>query len=340
MKALVTGSTGFIGSHICRALIGKGYQVRAFHRPSSPLRLLEELEVEHALGDLSQPGSIHEAMQGVDVVFHAAAMLGGGREAAGRMYTITVEGTRALLQEARLSGVQKVVHTSSAAALGVPGEKFQGDDIPVMDETHTWNFAPQRWPYGYAKYLAELEVQKAAAKGLEVVIVNPTMVYGAGDIYRQISSLVVQVARQRLPFIVEGGLNVVHIRDVTEGHLAALECGRRGERYLLSGENMTITQLTGMIAEVAGVQAPGVILPSWLVRFSAIPIGIIEGFLSLPVAAEVLNLAGRYFYYNGCRAFEALRLPPPLPARQALQDAYEWFVQTGAIPSRSAGRNG
>jgi dihydroflavonol-4-reductase len=335
MRALVTGSTGFIGSHICQSLLEEGVQVRAFHRPSSPLRLLEGLEVEHVLGDLAQPESVYQAMQGVDVVFHAAAMLSGGHEGAGQMYTITVEGTRSVLQAARQCGVQRVVHTSSVAALGVPEDQFGNNMHSIMDETHTWNYPPQKWPYGYAKYLAEMEVQKAVAQGLDVVILNPTLVIGAGDVYRQTSSMVVQIARQRLPAIVEGGLNIVHIKDVTEAHLAALKYGKRGERYVIGGENLTIAHFAGLIAEIAEVPAPKIILPPWLLRFSSLPVGLFKGFLSLPVSAEIFNLAGCYFYYSNSKALKELRLPPSLPANSALKEAYEWFVQAGAIPKKS-----
>ena len=187
MKILVTGSTGFIGAALCRALVMRGHSVRAFHRPTSNLLLLNDLPVEHVLGDMTQPETIQAAMQGMEAVFHTAATLGGGgRDLAGRMYTVTVEGTRTILRFAREAGVQRVVLTSSVAALGVP-ERFPHGEmhapVPVMNENHTWNLRPDYWPYGYAKYLAELEVQRAVAGGQDAVIVNPTVVFGAGDIY-------------------------------------------------------------------------------------------------------------------------------------------------------------
>src|SRR5512146_900690 len=119
MNILVTGSSGFIGSQLCRALVAQGHSVRAFHRPTSSLRGLEGLPVEHALGDLTQPATLSPAMEGVEVVFHAAAMLADMGDPA-KMYAITVEGTRAVLQAAQQAGVRRVVHTSSVAALGVP----------------------------------------------------------------------------------------------------------------------------------------------------------------------------------------------------------------------------
>src|SRR5512142_1632231 len=119
MNVLVTGSTGFLGAQLCRELLAQGHLVRAFHRASSPMRLLEGLEVEHALGDLTQPETIQAAMEGIEAVFHTAAWM-GGHDQPGRQYAVTVEGTRNVMQAARKAGVKRVIHTSSAAALGVP----------------------------------------------------------------------------------------------------------------------------------------------------------------------------------------------------------------------------
>jgi nucleoside-diphosphate-sugar epimerase len=136
-------STGFIGSQICRALAGRGEQVRAFHRPSSSLAALEGLEVEHALGDLEQPETLAAAMQGVEAVFHTAAKVGLREKSDFK--TVTVIGTRAVLEAARAAGVRRVVHTSSVAALGVP-DRGSDDLSPIpMNEQHTWNYRPEWW---------------------------------------------------------------------------------------------------------------------------------------------------------------------------------------------------
>ncbi len=329
MKVLVTGSTGFIGAALCRALVVRGHMVRAFHRPTSNLRLLNDLPVEHAIGDLTQPETVQAAMQGIEVVFHTAAQLGGaGSDTAGRMYTVTVEGTRAVLRYAQEAGVRRVVHTSSVAALGVP-ERSPDQDAPGMappiDESHTWNYRPEHWPYGYAKYLAELEVQKAVAGGMDAVILNPSVVFGAGDIYRRDHSVIMTIARRKLGVLVEGGLNAVHIQDVILGHLAALECGRCGERYLLAGKNLTIVELIRKIAAVVGTPAPGLVLPAGLVIRLVPVIHLLQPFLDLPVTANDLRLAGNYFYYDPRKAQVELGLPPPRPLEDAIHEAYDWF---------------
>ncbi len=340
MHILVTGSTGFIGASLCRALIAKGHQVRAFHRPTSTLKMLDDLPVEHFLGDLTQPDTLAPAMEGIEAVFHVAAMIGSGQDQEGRMYAVTVEGTRSVLKAAKQAGVRRVVHTSSVAALGIPElnslEISSVGKAVFLNESHTWNLRPDYWPYGYSKYLAELEVQKALAEGLDVVIVNPTYVIGPGNIYGQTDSTVVQAARQKIPVLVEGGLNVVHISDVVAGQLAALEIGRTGERYILGGENLTIVQLIRKIADVAGVTVPTLILPGEVIRSLGWIAILAQSIIDLPFNARMSHLAGYYFYFDNTKSQLELRLQPPCSADQAILDAYNWFVQVGALPARKS----
>jgi dihydroflavonol-4-reductase len=326
IKVLVTGSTGFVGSNLCRGLLSRGATVRAFHRPSSSLRGLDGLEVAHVLGDLTQPETLEAAMQGVEVVFHAAAWMGSSDQ-AGRQYAVTVEGTRSVLEAARRTGVRRVVHTSSAAALGIPAPSSRPE--MCIDERHTWNYRPDFYPYGYAKYLAELEVQKAVARGLDVVIVNPTLIFGAGDVYRQGESLITLAADRRITVAVAGGVNCIHVADVVDGQIAALEHGKTGERYILGGENLTYLELLRLLAEATGAPAPNQMLPTGLVRALAGPAVLLHSFVQLPVSADLLRLAGVYFFYDTTRAKEQLRLEVPRPVRDAIAEGYAWFRQAG-----------
>ena len=227
-----------------------------------------------------------------------------------------------MLQAAQAAGVRRVVHTSSVSALGVP---LLGS-LPV-DEHHAWNFTPQDWPYGYSKYLAEMEVQKAVAAGLDVVIVNPSIVAGAGDIYHGPRSIVARAARRQVPFAIEGGLNVVHIADVVAGHLAALEKGRRGERYLLCGQNLSHLEFIQTICAAAGVPAPSAVLPAGLVRMLPGPLNLLQSFIDFPISAGLLHLAGYFFYYNGGKAQRELGLPEPRPAAEAIAEELAWLKE-------------
>ena len=302
MKILVTGATGFIGS----------------------LQLLEGLPVEHAVGDLTRPETLPPAVEGVQVVFHAAALMGGSDQ-PGRAYAVTVEGTRALLAAARAAGVERVIHTSTVAALGQPVGGM------LLTEDSTWNIPAERWIYGYAKYLAELEVQKAVALGQDVVIVNPTYVFGPGDIHRQTSSLVVVSARGRLPVMVDGGLNAVHIDDVTAGHLAAYARGRTGARYILGGQNLTLEELGSLLARVTGAQPPVAVLPGGVVRNVAPMARALEPLLGLPISASLFSMAGLRYWVDLNQSQRELVLDPPRPVEDAIRAAYEWFIHVGAI---------
>jgi dihydroflavonol-4-reductase len=163
------------------------------------------------------------------------------------------------------------------------------------------------------------------------VIVNPSVVFGAGDIYRKSSSLLVASARGRIPRIApQGGLNVVAIEDVVAGHLAALERGRKGERYILGGENISLMDLLSATAKITGAKAPRVVLPNWLIHLVAAGLRLGRSFIHLPIGTNELGLAGYYFYYDTEKAHRELGMPEPIPARQALEAAYLWFKQQGA----------
>jgi dihydroflavonol-4-reductase len=338
LNILVTGSTGFIGSHLCLALLAEGHQVRAFHRPTSSLANLEGLQVEHMIGDITEPESLVRAMQGVEVVFHTAAHLGAIHDPP-QVYKVTVGGTRKVLQAAQEAGVRRVVHTSSVAALGVPevaqtgsGQAGEATNLALLiDERHTWNYPPHWWFYGHAKYLAEMQVQKAVARGLDVVIVNPAVVLGAGDINRVSGDVIIHAAQGHIPVAVPGGLNIVHIEDVVRGHLAALAYGRTGERYILGGENMTHLHFLKITAEVVGSHPPRLVLPSKLTRSLVWPAALAGRFLPLPISADSFHRAGYFFYYDTLKARLQLGMKDTLPARQAISDAFTWYRDHGFI---------
>ncbi len=333
VHVLVTGSTGFIGGALCAALVAQSHQVRAFHRASSNLALIRDLPVKHAIGDLSDPESIHKAMEGIDVVFHVAAMLGAEQNLS-KMYRVTVQGSRHVLEAAQANGIKRFIHTSSVAALGVPMQA-EPNLAPLeslwIDENHTWNFPPGYWPYGYSKYLAELEVQTAVSRGLDAVIVNPTYVLGAGDIYRKSSSIIVKIAQNKLPFSTTGGLNVVHIDDVINGHLAAMQYGKTGERYILGGTNVSVTEFVETITKRLNVSAPRMVVPGAVIRRIATPLSWINPIINLPISSEITRLAGYGFYYSNKKSQTELSLQPPKALDQAITDAYEWFQAASLV---------
>jgi len=330
MLTLVTGSTGFLGSHLCRALASAGHAVRALHRPTSSLEALEGLPVETVPGDILDPASLACAFDGVQVAFHAAAEMGPWRRPE-QMRASHIIGTRNVVSAALEARVERLVHLSSVAALGIPDRP--GEDAPWLTEDHPWNASPRAWPYGFAKYRAEGKVLDGVARGLDAVIVNPALVIGPGDVHRVRSSLIWQVAQGRVPAAVHAGLNVVHVDDVIEGCLAALGRGRRGQRYILAGENLTVSQILAQAAQAAGRHPPRWILPTWLVRSLAIPLEAIARSLSIPFNAGLLRFAGYYFYYDQTKARTELGLPRPRPFRQAAEAAVAWYRARRLLPA-------
>jgi|AutmiccommuBRH23_1029490.scaffolds.fasta_scaffold00536_25 dihydroflavonol-4-reductase len=332
-RILVTGSTGFIGGALCTALVEKGYSVRAFHRASSNLTVLKDLPVEHFIGDLTHPDSLQAALKGIDAVFHTAALLGNTTDIK-QYYAITVKGTRAVLDAALQTGVQRVVHTSSIAALGVPyspSEMYAPQQSPVMNEHSTWNIKPVYWPYGYSKYLAELEIQKAVASGLDVVIVNPSYVVGPGDIYRIKDSPLVRFSKNEVPFIPTGGVNIVHIQDVVNGHLAALEYGKQGERYILANENLTFKSMFQKFSDFSYVPIPKITLSGRIVRPMVKPLQLLRSIIDLPVPVELIRYAGYGFYVSNLKSIRDLHFTYQYTADDAIRDAFEWFQKNSQI---------
>jgi dihydroflavonol-4-reductase len=309
--------------------VERGERVRAFHRPDSPLTNLEGLDVEHVIGDITWPETVEAAMPGVEVVIHTASQL-SLRKGIPYLYKATVEGAHNVMQAALKAGVNRLVHTSSSAAMGLPIEK--NDHVPyLIDENHTWNYIPKYWPYGHAKYLAELEVQKAIAQGLEAVIVCPTVVIGAGDINLISGNLILHVAKHQVAVGVTGGLNAVHVDDVVRGHLAALECGRNGERYILGNQNLTHMELIKLIATVTDSPVPYIVLPGRIMRHLSRPVSIARRLFHLPIGGSTARRTGYLFYYSIEKARTELGLSGLLPLRQAVEEAYAWYMKQDLI---------
>jgi dihydroflavonol-4-reductase len=330
MKILVTGATGFVGSHLCRALSESGHLVRALHRPTSSLELLEGASIELVQGDLFDPESLSRAAGGMEVIYHCGGKVGNWRDPAA-MAASHVEGTRNILAAATRCGVRRFIHTSSVAALGTPARSKDPGDTEIMDETHAWNKTAEEWPYGYAKYHAEEEVRRSAADGLDAVILNPASIMGAGDKNLTSSAVIMHMARGRRPPIPPGGLNVIHIDDVVAGHLAALDRGRSGERYILGGENITHEQLLSTVAKVVGAPHPSWHIPAWILRLLAWPAERIGRILDIPLRGHIIRMSGLFFYYDIHKALRELHLPAPRPHRSAVEDAFNWYRDNGFL---------
>ncbi|MCX7691367.1 SDR family oxidoreductase [Thermoflexus sp.] len=323
MRALITGGTGFLGANLAAYLRGQGWTVRILRRATSPLEAIKDLEVEHAIGDVLDPDSLRPAMVGCDVVFHTAAISAYWRTPAEQILRVNIEGTRNVLATAQELAIRRVVLTSSLAALGVP------EPGTLLTEDHPYNLPPGRFLYGYSKAMAEAIARIFVEQGLEVVIVNPSVILGPRDIHRISGSLILEMARERVPALPPGGVNVVAVEDVARGHLLALERGRPGERYILGGENLSYRELAEQIAEIVGVPAPRRVLAPPVVKGLAALARIASGIgVSLPIGADQLWLSAHFIWCDGRKAEAELGYRPEIPVREAIRRAWEWYQTT------------
>jgi dihydroflavonol-4-reductase len=254
MTTLVTGATGLLGSHVTRKLVERGDDVRALVRARSPVDALDGLDVEFVRGDILDRRSVRRALRGVDRVFHVAGLT-GLRASAVAHVTVNVQGTRVVLEEALRAGVERVVHTSSVAAVG-PARRGS-----TADENQVFDAARYHLPYVDAKREAEAVALRLAAQGLPVVIVNPAHTFGTGDVRRSSTELVRRFLRRAIPAYVDGALNIVDADDVAAGQLLADERGRVGERYILGNRNFTLDRLFADLGRLSGVEPPAIKLP-------------------------------------------------------------------------------
>ncbi|HSD79631.1 MAG TPA: NAD-dependent epimerase/dehydratase family protein, partial [Solirubrobacteraceae bacterium] len=251
---LVTGGTGLVGSHVVRALVERGDHVRLAVRDGALLDNLAGLEVELVTADVLDRRAVRRAMHGVTRLFHVAGMT-SLRAGADAMFRVNVEGTRIVLEEALRAGVERVVHTSSVAAIG-PAPRGS-----TADEAQVFRAGRYGLPYVSSKHEAETVALRVAAHGLDVVIVNPGHVFGRGDLHRSSTEIVRRFLRREIPAYVDGALNVVDAEDAARGHLLAEERGRTGERYILGNRNFTLDRLFADLGRLSGVEPPAVKLP-------------------------------------------------------------------------------
>ena len=321
MRTLVTGATGCVGANIIEALTARGYEVRALRRATSKLDALAGLDPEYAIGDVLDAASLRAAMAGCDLVFHAAAIAQYWRNGPETIYAANVEGTRNVLRAALAEGVGRVVFTSSVAVLGVPARCGQ-----VLDESATFNLRPAQFHYGHSKVLAEAEVQRVVAQGLDVVIVNPVSVIGQRDVHFVGGEILRTAQRGLFVAAPPGGMGVVSARATGEAHVLAAERGRTGERYILNGENVSHRALMALAAEVTGGRAPWITIPRVLMAPLAVLVDLwrrVRRGQSL-VDGSQLHLSARDMYFDGSKAERELGFAGG-SAQAAVAEAWAWY---------------
>jgi len=326
-KAFVTGGTGFVGANLVRLLLKKGYQVRALVRQDSRLDNLTGLDVELVKGDLTD-SDLANQMTGCEVLFHVAAHYSLWQTDRDRLYQANVIGTRNILAAARQAGIERSVYTSSVAAIGA------GDHSQPVDETHQSPVGELIGHYKKSKYWAEQEAIKAVQAGQDIVIVNPSTPIGAWDLKPTPTGedIILRMLRRKMPAYVETGLNFIHVEDVAQGHLLALQKGKSGDRYILGHQNLTLKQLLDQLSQLTGLSAPSRSIPAWIpLSVAWVDERILAPLGKTPtVPIDGVRMSQHAMYYDATKAVRDLGLPQT-PIYTALKDAVDWFVSNGYV---------
>ncbi len=327
MRVLLTGATGFIGSHILRALTDRGDAVRCLARDPARLAAPEGADVEVVEGDLRQATTVARAVAGCRTVYHCAADYRLYVRRPADLYESNVDGTHNVLAAAAAHGVERVVYTSSVGALGRNADGTPADeDTPVTLENMVGH-------YKRSKFLAERVADEWFARGLPVVIVNPSTPVGEGDVRPTATGrMILDFINGQVPAYVDTGLNLIDVRDVAAGHLLAAEKGRPGEKYILGHRNMSLREIYRSLAAIAGLSEPRVRLPHLVpLAYAAVDTLVARLLHREPrVALDSVRLARHKMYFSSVRAVRELDLPQT-PVEEPLTRAVEWFRNHGYV---------
>jgi dihydroflavonol-4-reductase len=329
MKTLVTGATGFLGSHVAKQLVAAGENVCVLVRPSSDTRALEGLSAERCAGDLRDPSSLARALDGVTKVFHVAADYRLWARNPREIYESNVTGTRNLLEAARKAGVSRFIYTSTVATIAVP----RGDTLP--NETTRASLDEMIGHYKCSKFEAEQLALKAAEAGLPVVIVNPTTPVGPGDWKpTPTGKIIVDFLSGKMPGYVDTGLNFVPVEDCAAGHLLAAERGTLGERYILGGRNLTLKEILDMLAIVGKRSAPRMKIPHVVAYAAAcVDTGISRLLGREPqIPIEGVRMSRHKMFVDASKAARELGFVSG-SIDAALERAVRWYEANGYVPS-------
>ena len=331
MKAFVTGATGFVGSHVARLLAAQGGELRLLVRPGSRTDNIDGLNAERVTGDLTDPDSLRKGMQGCEFVFHVAADYRLWVRDPEQMYRANVEGTRSILSGAQEAGVRRVVYTSSVATMG-----FTGNGMPC-DEDSPVSLANMIGHYKRSKFMAEQIVLEAGRNGVNAVMVNPTTPIGEQDIKpTPTGRIIVDFLNRSFPAYVDTGLNLVDVVECALAHLAAMERGKPGERYIIGGENLTLKQILDKLAGITGLPAPTMKVPHMVAMGFALCDQVFTGLLLRKeprATVDAVRMGRKKMFASSAKAERDLGYKPT-PADDALRRAVEWFKRHGYVHAR------
>jgi dihydroflavonol-4-reductase len=314
---LILGATGFIGGHIARAAAARGWRVRALRRDPNSVGAIGDVPVEWVTGDLNRRASLSQAMRGCRVVFHSAGVYPHGTRQIERDVQSALEQMRNVIVAARDVSLDRLIYTSSFTTIGLPGDHGR-----LADERDQYQPGTAGDAYYEAKWAMEVEALHA---GLPLVVLNPAAVFGPGDVHLAVSEIVIMAARGRVPFYFDATFGAIDVRDVAAAHLNAVECGRVGERYILSNHNLTLRDGLALIAQAAGRRPPSIHIGPGLLN-AIITVG---QYLPGGMAGHLRTM--RFWQsLNNNKAAAELGLPSR-PLADTLRDALVWFKANGYL---------
>lgn len=327
MKVLVTGANGFLGSWLTRELVREGHDVYALVRPTSDISELDGVACKYLHGDVTDKASLLKAFEGMDTVFHLAGLIAYKKSQRPQMDKVNVTGTRNVLEACEERKVRRLVYLSSVVAIGAGFNKTQ-----ILNEESSYNVTDLNLGYFETKHQAEVLVRQACQSGkVDAVMLNPSTIYGAGDAKKGSRKMQLKVAQGKLKFYTSGGVNVVAVEDVVAGIISAWKVGKTGERYILSGENITIHELFELIAKEAGTEPPFVKLPDSLLHvIGIIGDGLEKMGLKGPLSRENAYTATMYHWFDNSKAKKDLAFNPR-PAKDAIHNSIQWIKEQGLI---------
>jgi dihydroflavonol-4-reductase len=322
MKVFVTGGNGFIGSVVVRSLVSSRHEVVCLLRATSRTERIDDLPFTRAIGDVRDADSLRAAMKDCDATIHLAGLSSWNDIDSPALREVVEGGTQNILDVAASLPGHRVVAVSSATAIN-------GSEEPtVFDETAEFTLTDPALQYAHAKRRAEQLCFEAYKKGVPVIVVNPAEVYGPADTALITAGNLIDFAKSNPVLVCKGGTSVVHVNDVADGIVAALEKGRPGERYILGGENLTIRQLADLCLQLVGKEAKILSIPNGLIRFIsriALKLG-----LPLPYNPRVIPYATRYWFVDGSKAQRDLGIRFR-DARETIAPTILWLKEAGLV---------
>jgi dihydroflavonol-4-reductase len=332
MKAMVTGASGHLGANLVRALISRGWDVKALvHRDT---RALEGLDIDHVYGDILDVDSLKNAFRGVDIVFHLAARISVIKQDRKQVEEMNIGGVKNVIDSCLSAGVKRLIHISSFHA------HIQEPLDELLDETRPLVDSDEYPPYNRSKAEGERIIQESISKGLDAIIITPTGIIGPYDFQpSHFGSTILAIARRKLRILVDAGLDWVDARDVSEGMINAVEKAGSGDRFILSGHRATLGEIAGNIAKYMGQPPPGIILPLQTARLCAPLVSAFDRIrgnrrLFTPISLDELDSCRKISH---AKATELLGYRPR-PLVETITDTLDWFRETGYLENRSGVR--